>query len=55
MLLLVSDDRKAYAPIISQLLARGIFAFLCPYETAEFMCEEKDVGGVLLDCVAGLG
>lgn len=55
MLLIVSDDRKKCFPIVKQLIPHGIFSFLCPYETAEFMCEKKDVGGVLLDCVAGLG
>lgn len=33
---------------------RGIYFYVCPYETALFFCEEKDTGGVLLDCLTDL-
>ena len=54
MLLLVTEDRRRHRPLLSALLARGIFVYVSSYETAEFYCESKDVGGVVLDCIAAL-
>ncbi|MBR2926705.1 MAG: winged helix-turn-helix domain-containing protein [Clostridia bacterium] len=50
MLLLVSD-RTELRRAISEVLAEiGIFFFDIPLEVAEFYCDTRDTGGVILDC-----
>lgn len=49
-MLLIVSDRSAFRRDLSiALTARGIFCFSVPYETARFYCDEKDIGGALLD------
>lgn len=54
MLILVTEHRERYGEILDRLLARGIYTFVCPYETAGVLCEKKDTGGVILDCIGSL-
>lgn len=54
MLLLVSDAPSLRAQLVSRLSEHGIYTFQCPFETAEFFCDKKDTGGVLLDCKGAL-
>ena len=54
MLLVITDRREFGKELASILLRQGIFTFECPLETGAFYCEEKDTGGVLLDCVSDL-
>lgn len=55
-MLIVVSDRRAFGKSLAQALTlRGIFSFECPLETGAFYCEEKDTGGVILDCVPDQG
>lgn len=54
MLILVTEHRKRFDEILDRLPARGIYTFVCPYETAGALCEKKDTGGVILDCIGAL-
>ena len=54
MLILITDRRDLGKELASILMDQGIFTFECPLETGAFFCEEKDTGGVLLDCVTDL-
>ena len=54
MLILITDRRDLGKSLSSELMDQGIFTFECPLETGAFFCEEKDTGGVLLDCVTDL-
>ena len=54
MLIVVTDSPKTRAWLLPRLAEHGIYAFLCPFETAAFHCDKKDTGGVLLDCVTAL-
>ena len=49
MLVLISERFSAFAQIADRLTDRGIFLLHCPIETAEFVCDKYDTGGVLLD------
>ena len=51
MLMIITDRRDLGKSLASILADRGIFSFECPRETGAFYCEEKDTGGVILDCV----
>lgn len=54
MLILITDRRDFGKELASILMDQGIFTFECPLETGAFFCEEKDTGGVLLDCTTSL-
>ena len=54
MLILVTDDSRSRARLRPRLAEHGIYTYVCPFETAEFYCDQKDTGGVLLDCIANL-
>ncbi len=54
MLLFVTDAAHSRKHIRPRLAEHGVYTFVCPYETAEFYCDKKDTGGVLLDCVGNL-
>ena len=54
MLLVITDRRELGKELASILSNQGIFTFACPLETGEFYCDQKDTGGVLLDCVSDL-
>ena len=54
MLLFVTEDRGRHSETVKRLVKYGIFLYVCPYETAEFLCRKKDIGGVVMDCVAAL-
>ena len=49
MLILVTDRRPFGERLAAALFQSGIFLFRTPTETARFLCEEKDCGGVLID------
>lgn len=49
MFLLISEDLSSSAELTERLSARGIYLFRAPAETARFLCDAKDVGGVLID------
>lgn len=49
MLILVTDRRAFGESLASRLLQNGIFSLRASHETALFLCEAKDCGGVLLD------
>ena len=52
MFLLISENRDAALQVCSILSSRGFFVCCSPFETALFLCEEKDMGGVAVDCTA---
>lgn len=54
MLILITDRRDFGKDLASILTQRGVFTFECPLETGAFYCDQKDTGGVLLDCTADL-
>lgn len=54
MLLFVTDRKSAHASLIEGLLAHGIFLHVTSYDTAEYTCDARDTGGVLLDAVGAL-
>jgi DNA-binding response OmpR family regulator len=49
MLVVVSEQFSDLSAIADRLTDRGIFLLHCPIETAEFVCNKYDTGGVLLD------
>ena len=49
MLVLISERFSEFAQIADHLTDRGIFLLHCPIETAEFVCDKYDTGGVILD------
>ncbi len=51
MLLFVTNRSRLARSLAASLLPRGIYLLHAPLETAEFMCDTKDIGGLLLDCV----
>lgn len=55
MLLLISDRKELRAALVAELTHRGLFVLDAPMENAAFVCEKKDTGGVLLDCVGRHG
>lgn len=54
MLVFVTNRPKEHEKLISHLLEHAIYPYICPYETAAFICDRKDTGGVLLDGIAAL-
>ena len=54
MLILVTERKQAHLATVQGLIANGIYTFVCPYETAGVLCEVKDTGGVVLDCIGNL-
>lgn len=52
MFLLISEDRDAALQAGAILSERGFFVCCSPFETALFLCKEKDTGGVAVDCTA---
>lgn len=55
MLILVTERKAAHAELIARLQMKGIYAFVCSYETADRFCRVKDTGGMILDGLAELG
>ena len=53
MLLYVSDRPHGNA-VCKHLFSRGILLFRASFETARFLCEKKDTGGVVIDCIPNL-
>ncbi len=51
MLLFATNRSRLARSLAASLLPRGIYLFHASLETAEFMCDTKDIGGVLLDAV----
>ena len=51
MFLLISDQKSLFLQVACHLSERGLLLFCSPYETAAFLCEEKDIGGVVIDCM----
>lgn len=49
MLVVVSEQFSRFSELAEQLTERSIFLLHCPLETAEFICDKHDTGGVLLD------
>ena len=54
MLLFVTDRKTVHASLIDALIGHGIFLHVATSDTAEHVCEARDTGGVLLDCVGSL-
>lgn len=50
MFLLISDQKPLFLQVAGRLSEQGLFLFYSPFETAAFLCEQKDVGGVVIDC-----
>ena len=50
MFLLISDQKPLFLQVACRLSEHGLFLFYSPFETAAFLCEQKDVGGVVIDC-----
>ncbi len=51
MLLLVSERYRLSAFLAAALLHRGVYLYHASPETAEYFCERKEIGALLLDCV----
>ena len=49
MLVVVSEQFTELSALADRLTDRGIFLLHCPIETAEFVCNKYDTGGVLID------
>ena len=49
MLLLVSESFERWSGLYEDLTEKGIFLLRVPFETAEFICDKYDIGGVLID------
>lgn len=49
MILYVSERKEHALQVIQALSQRGFFFFYTPFSTAEFLCREKDIGGVIVD------
>lgn len=49
MLLLVSESFDRWARLYEELTEKGIFLLRVPFETADFICEKYDIGGVVID------
>ena len=54
MFLYISDRIQTARFMQKALSARNFFILYTPLETAEFLCEKKDTGGVVLDGVSDL-
>ena len=50
MFLLISDHQDSALQAIRELSDRGLFVCYAPFETALYLCREKDTGGVVVDC-----
>ncbi len=51
MLLLITDRRHAARAWGTVLLSHGIYHLRASLENAAYLAEQKDIGGVILDCV----
>ena len=49
MILLVSDRQTVRGLPVSHFLPAGIFAYVCPLETARFFAREKGISGAIVD------
>ncbi len=54
MLLFITERTAGFHDLAVRLTEKGIFLYLCPFETALFLCDCKDIGGVVLDGAAHL-
>lgn len=54
MFLYVSDQMGKSREIVRLLSEKGFFLLQASLQSAEFVLEEKDVGGVILDCIPSL-
>ena len=50
-MLILATDRETTKRLAVPLTDRGILLFTCPLETAQFLCDKKDTGGVIVDCL----
>lgn len=50
MLVFISDRHDIARNLTKRLHERGVYLFCVPYETALFICDKKDTGGVIIDC-----
>lgn len=51
MLVFISDRSSIAKDLTKRLHERGVYLFCVPYETALFICDKKDTGGVIIDCI----
>ncbi len=54
MLVLLTDRKTHHAPLKEALWNLGVYFFEAPLEIGAFICEQKDTGGVILDCIPDL-
>ena len=54
MLVLLTEQKERHQQLSVHLLSHLFFHFVEDFENALTLCEEKDVGGVLLDCLTDL-
>ena len=54
MFLYVSDQIEKSRALVQHLSEHGFFFFHASLQAAEFVLDEKDVGGVILDCIPDL-
>ena len=54
MLLLISSRQELIRDLTAHLRERGVYLLWSAPETALFLCEKHDTGGVILDCVPNL-
>ncbi len=50
MLILIAREAASWKEYAARLQRNGLFCYRCGYETALFLCDKKDTGGVILDC-----
>jgi len=54
MLIIVTERTAWFQRLAVRFHANGIFFYLCHPEVAQFYCEKKDTGGVIVDCLPTL-
>ena len=50
MLILITEQTQWGKELAAALMSRGIYSFFCSHKDGQALCEEKDTGGVLIDC-----
>ena len=50
MMLLITERTASFGRLAVRFHESGIFSFVCHFDNALFYCEEKDTGGVIIDC-----
>lgn len=52
MLILITEQAELGQGLAARLRDNGVFSFVCPLALGKTLCDEKDTGGVWIDCTA---